>query len=432
MLNKCQIDSDHFTIEEPEELLYNSIKQWLQNDSSELIIEKFRYLFIKGNGCDCLEARQALEDIIKSKYAKAEFNFIFNRCCHLIINEWQRHPILKAKIPLLINQIGLALPLNTAQSRTTRRLRELILKFIESEQYLKLKRLSNLIDRERENSTLNKYQTVGNLIQKYPFLHQQCLLSEDSSYEFQQTITNLQKGIQHRYELDLSRYITYRVRLVEIIRKYKADKKTRIPKRIIQPVKNPTGLSDRDLDRGLSHYIGEIANGYTYRTWALNFRDRFIYIDSHQELKQRLHDYLTFGFNCQYSKEVLSLKLSNYLDNILPDIHANRVDEFTLLRTCSQLLKVLVVDSIHNIDHYLFVDTIASMGETKVIGLLLKIVLLCDKALPYLEQRFAILFSYYESFTQDGVPWLINSLENLQLALSIHFGKVDTSLLKIL
>ena len=432
MLKKCQLDSDHFSIEEKEKLLYNSIKEWLERDSSELIIEKFRYLFIKGNGCDCLEARQALEDIVKSKYAKAEFNFIFNRCCHLIINEWQPHPILKTKIPLLIAQISLTLPLNTAQSRTTRKLRELIINFQESEQYLKLKRLSNLIIRERESNTIDKYQTVGNLIQRYPFLQQQCLLSEDSSYEFQQTITNLQKGIQHRYELDLSRYITYRVRLVEIIRKYKADKKTKIPKRIIQPVKNPTGLSDRDLDRGLSHYIGEIANGYTYRTWALNFRDRFLYITSHQELKQRLYDYLTLGFKCQYTKEILSPKLAHYLDNILPDIHSYKVDEFTLLRTCSQLLKLLVVDSIHNIDRYLFVDMIASLGETKVIGLLLKIVLLCNKALPYLEQRFAILFSYYESFTQDGVQWLINSLENLQLALSIHFGKVDISLLKIL
>ena len=432
MLNKCRLDSDHFSIEEREKLLYDSINGWLQKDSSELIIEKFRYLFIKGNGCDCLQARQALEDIIKSRYARGEFNFIFNRCCHLIINEWQRHPILKAKIPLLIDQIGLVLPLNTAQSRNTRKLRELVLKFQESEQYLKLKRLANIINQNNENSTSNKYQTVGNLIQKYPFLHQQCLLSEDSSYEFQQTIVNLQKGIQHRYELDLSRYITYRVRLVEIIRKYKAEQKTRIPKRIIQPVKNPTGLSDRFLDKGLSHYIGEITNGYTHRTWALNFRDRFVYITTHQELKHRLYDYLTLGFNCQYCREVLSPKLYNYLDSILPDIHANKVDEFTLLRTCSQLLKLLVVDSIYNIDHYFFVDMIASLGETKVVGLLLRIVLLCDKALPYLEQRFAILFSYYESFTQDGVQWLINSLENLQLALSIHFGKVDISLLKIL
>jgi hypothetical protein len=432
MLDRCQFDYDRFSIEESEKILYDSILQWLQRDSSEQIVEKFRYLFIKGNGCDCPQARAALEAIVNSENASREFNFVFNRCCHLIINEWHINPRLRVKIPLLINQIALALPLNSTQSRTTRKLRGLVLSFQESEQYLKLKRLSNLIDRSQENRPIYKQQAISNLIQRYPYLHQQCLLGEDSSYEFKQTITNLQKGIQHRYELDLSRYITYRVRLVEIVRRYKANKQTKIPKNIIQPVKNPTLLSDRDLDRGLRQYLGVRENGYTYHNFALKFRDNFAYINSHKELKQSFYEYLTVGFNCQYSKEVLNPKIFSYLDSILPDVHANKVDEFTLLRTCSLLLKFFVVDSIHNLNHYLFVDLIANLGEIKIIGLLLKIILLCDKAKPYLEQRFAILFAYYEPFTQDGVSWLINSLENLQLALSVHFGKVDLSLVKII
>lgn len=432
MLDRCQFDCDHFSIEEPEKILYDSILQWLQRDSSEQIIEKFRYLFIKGNGCDCPQARAALEIIINTEKLSQEFNFIFNRCCHLIINEWHKSPKLKIKIPLLINQIALLLPLNSTQSRSTRKLRSLVLKFQESEQYLKLKRLSNLIEQSKENRPIHKQQAVSNLIQRYPYLYQQCLLGEDSSYEFKQTITNLQKGMQHRYELDLSRYITYRVRLVEIVRRYKANQQNKIPKNIIQPVKNPTLLSDRDLDLGLRQYLGVRENSYTYHNLASKFRDNFVHISTHKEFKQALYEYLTVGLNGQYSKTFLNPKLFSYLDDILPDIHANRVDEFTLLRTCSLLLKFLIVDSIHNLNHYLFVDMITHLGETKVIGLLLKIILLCDKAKPYLEQRFAILFTYYESFTQDGVPWLINSLENLQLALSVHFGKVDLSLVKII
>ena len=432
MLDKYQFDYDRFSIKQQEKLLYDSLREWLQKDSSERILEKFRYLFIKGNGCDCYQARTALEAIINSENAEQEFIFIFNRCCHIIINEWQVNPRLKTKIPFLIAQIGLALPSSSIQSRSTRKLRTLIINFKESEQYLKLKRLSNLIAQSQENSSTYKHKTVGDLIQRYPYLHQQCLLGEDSDYEFKQTVTNIQKGIQHRYELDLSRYITYRVRLVEIVRRYKANKQTKIPKKIIQPVTNPTLLSDRNLDRGLRQYLGIIENGYTHRNLAFNFRDQFVHINSHQELKHSLYAYLTLGFNCQYSREVFNPKLYSYLENILPDLHANKVDEFTLLRTCSLLLKFLIVDSLYNLDHYLFVDMIANLGEIKVIGLLLKVVLLCDKAKPYLEQRFAILFSYYESFTQDGVPWLINCLEHLQLALSVHFGKVDLSLIKII
>ena len=420
------------SVKEEEKLLYSTIQEWLQKDSSEHIIEKFRYLFIKGNGCDSPQARSALETIVNYKYAKQEFNFIFNRCCQLIINEWQKNPILRLKIPLLINQIALASPAITTQLRTTKKLRLLILNFQKSEQYLKLKRLSKLIRQSHNKTPITKQITIGNLIQRYPYLYQQYLLGEDSSYEYQQTITNFQKGIQHRYELDLSRYITYRVRLVEIVRRYKENQQTKIPKKIIQPVKNPTLLSDRELNLGLRQYLGRGKNGDSSHSLASNFRARFSFFGSHQEFKKELLQYLMLGLNCQYSREVLKPKLSSYLDIILPDLHANKVDDFTLLRTSSLLFKFLVVDSVYDLNHYLFVDAIANLGVIEVIGLLLKIVLLCHKSRPYLEQRFAILFSYYEDFTQDGVSWLINALENLQLALSIHFGHIDLSLVKII
>ena len=432
MLDKCKFDYDRFSIAEKEEIIYDTIREWLQKESSERIIEKFRYLFIKGSGCENPQARAALESLVNTKNAERHFYIMLNRCCQLIINEWHLSPRLRIKIPLLINQISLALAPSVTQSRTTRKLRNLVINFQESEQYLKLKRLGNLIDQSKENRPACVQQKVSNLIQRYPYLHQQCLLSEDSSYEYKQTIINLQKGIQHRYELDLSRYITYRVRLVEIVRKYKANNQTKIPKKIIKPVKNPTLLSDRDLDRGLRQYLGKTENGYNLHDLASKFQDNFVHIGTHSELKQTLYNYLTSELNCKYSKDTLNPKLFNYLDSILPDIHANKVDEFTLLRTCSLLLKFLIVDSIYNANHYLFVNMVSNLGEIKTIGLLLKIVLLCDKAKPYLEQRFAILFAYYELFTRDGVTWLINSLEHLQLALSVHFGQVDLSLIKII
>lgn len=433
MLKKSQLYYDNTSlIKDKEELLYESIEKWLQKDSSEHIIEKFRYLFIKGNGCLCSDARDALETMIELKIAPQEFNIIFNRCCQLIINQWQLNPKLREKIPLLINQIALALPASSTQSRITRRLRELILYFQKSEQYIKLKRLSNLIRQSQNKTSETQHNTVGNLIQRYPYLYQQCLLGEDSNREYKQTIYNLQKGSQHRYELNLSRYITYRVRLVEIVRRYKANNQTKIPKKIIKPVKNPTLLSDRDLDRGLREYVGVIDNyKNTYHDLASNFRDKLTNFDSHKELKYNLLNYLTTGINNEYYKKELEPKIAHCLDSILPDSHANKVDEFTLLRTCSLLLKFLVVDNMHSLNHYLFVDMIAHLGEIKVIGLLLKIVLLCDKAKPYLEQRFAILFSHYEYLTNDGVVWFINALENLQLALTIHFGQIDLSILKI-
>jgi hypothetical protein len=88
-----------------------------------------------------------------------------------------------------------------------------------------------------------------------------------------------------------------------------------------------------------------------------------------------------------------------------------------------------VVESPQRPNHFIFVDLITNLGATLTIGLLLKIVLLCRKVKPYLEKRFAILFNHYESYTRDGVPWLITSLENLNIALSVHFGAADLSCL---
>jgi hypothetical protein len=103
-----------------------------------------------------------------------------------------------------------------------------------------------------------------------------------------------------------------------------------------------------------------------------------------------------------------------------------------MIRTCSGLFKFLVVDSLQFPDRDFYLDLIGNLGETKTVGLLLKIVLLCSKVKPSLEKRFSILFNHYESSHREGVPWLIKSLENLQVAFSIHFGAVDLSLFKII
>jgi len=77
-----------------------------------------------------------------------------------------------------------------------------------------------------------------------------------------------------------------------------------------------------------------------------------------------------------------------------------------------------------------FIDLISNLGPTQTTGLLLKIVLICHKVKAYLEKRLAILFAHYEFSTRTGVMWLVKALENVNLALSTNFGKVDVSFLR--
>ena len=96
------------------------------------------------------------------------------------------------------------------------------------------------------------------------------------------------------------------------------------------------------------------------------------------------------------------------------------------------MFKCLVVDSKGNLDHQRYLELVAYLGEVKTIGLLLKLVLLCSKVKFYLEQRFSILFSYYETVAEDRASWLVKSLENLQVAFSVYFGQADFSLIQII
>jgi hypothetical protein len=52
-------------------------------------------------------------------------------------------------------------------------------------------------------------------------------------------------------------------------------------------------------------------------------------------------------------------------------------------------------------------------------------VLLCDKVKPYLEQKFAILFKHYEDYTKDNTKWLVDSLENLNVAFSTNLRRMN-------
>ena len=419
-------------IKNQSEIIYHHLQDCLERDSPEIIIERFRYLFIKGSGYQDKEIRTALDGIIESSSSPSDFYYFLNRCCQIIISYWYKHSKFKSSIPLLIAQLDLALPPGSAHSKFAKKLRQLIKSFQTTDQYFNLKRLGKLIVQSQPNFQAETDKSVGSLIKRYPCLYQHCLLGQDSSYEFQKTIRKIQKKIQHNYDFRLSQYVTYRARLAEIDRQAQLSNSKINDKSLIKPVKNPTLISDRKLDKTLHQYIGKVEKDHSYQDLACNFLNQTAGIIPYQVFRNELYQYLTSGLNSEYCKSKLNPKISKCLQETLPNRGKGKIDDFSMTRACSHLLKTLILDSKNNPEHYLFIDMIVNMGTTEVIGFLLKIVLICPKVKPCLEQKFAILFSHYESFTKDELTWLINSLEKLQLAFSIHFGKVDFSLAKMI
>jgi hypothetical protein len=429
--------TSHSTKQEQQQI-YNHLLYCVKSESSIEVLERFNHLFVRATGYKDNHIRTALEKIIDANNAELEFPLFFNRCCHIIINRWQMQPNLKYEIVELLILIERALPPGEAYSRTSRKLRQLVKDFQNTEYYLRIQRLARLIDGSLEPDKRRSHRietvtnSVGDLIQRYPYLHQHCLLTEASTDEFQQTVQTIQSGIQSNYELNLSQYITNRVRLTRLVKQYKAANQNKIPKRLVKKVDNPTLLSDRELDKALRHYIGKVEQNYSYYDLAQNFLTHTSQVKTYREFKADLYEYIISGVDSKYGELNFYHELHNYLQETLTDFDHRELDEFLTLRTYCQLFKFLVVDGKSNFNHEHYLDLVNHLGEVRTIGLLLKLVLLCGKVKPYLEQRFSILFSHYETVAEDRAPWLVKSLENLQVAFSIHFGEADFSLIQII
>ena len=413
-------------IGDQEQKLYDHLLQLVQGETPSQLVDRYRCLFVEGIGYPDLIVQEALDQIVMAATADHDFKFVLNRCCHILLNRWQARPHSTTAISDLVALFETAPSLpNTdfTRARAVKRLRELAKQFSESDQHLTLRRFAQVIDQTSDSSNNAEQKPLVTLIRRYPYLYEHCLVTEGSPEEHQQSIRELQTKVQRQYEVDLSQYVTYQVRRSQIAQNSCPD----LAKRVIPLVKNPTLLDDRELLNALQQYVGKVQGSYTSRELAQRFINHSSHTHSYRAFKDDLYQYLTASVDPEYGNRQFNNQLYNHLKQTLPESNTQRPTDFLLVRTCSQLLNFLVVDHANRPHHFVFVDLIANLGPTATIGLLLKIVLICRKVKPYLEKRFSILFSHYESRARQGVQWLIDAMENLNVALCTNFSSIDLS-----
>lgn len=411
-----------------EQVLYQHLLNLVKSESPTNLIDRVRTLFIDGVGYPDPEISQLIEKITTSEQAEGEFNSIINRCLHILINHWQMETKTQAAVPELVTLFEESCSSNTyrlAQSRNTRRLRNLVQQFAHSEQYTHLQRLVSVVDTRRDIPVDENSRPLGTLISRYPYLYAHSLLNESSAYEHQQTVLQLQAEKQRQYETDLSRYVTYKVRQAQLSRQLSTSQ----CQRIVHPIQNPTLLSDRELYVAVKQFAGRAEGSSTYRDLAQNFITHSSQTLTFRDFKDDLFEYLIPTIDSEYGRRQFNDKLHQQLKDTLPQSDSQKLNDFLIVRTCSQLLNFLVVESSQKPNHYVLIDLLSNIGPVFVMALLLKIVLVCRKVKPYLEKRFAILFNHYDAYTRETVQWLIKTLENLNVALSTNFGAADLSFL---
>ena len=383
----------------PDELLlYTYLIDHVKVEPPSKLIELFRCLFIEGMEDSCSQVWQALERIVSSDLADKEFKFILNRSCYIPINHWENNPRFKEAIAKLIALFETP-PTQVARSRTTQRLRQLVQCFRQTEQYRVLRYESGNAESRRLRTFLGRY----------PFIYEHCLLTNDSTDEQRQKVRSKQTQQQQQFDINLSQYITYQ----------------QLPKNS-RSVKNPTLLSDDELNIAIQQFTGKVDGSNTYKDLAERFRTSSRWTPCYRTFKKELYDdYLTASTNINYGNHQFNQKLQKLLQSTLFEYDTQRLSPILLVKTCRKLLDFLVVESAEQPQHYIFLDLTSNLGITPTIGLLLKIVLLCHQVKPYLEQKFAILFKHYEDYTKDKTQWLVDSLENLNVAFSTNLRMMN-------
>ncbi|MBD2260954.1 hypothetical protein H6G13_25605 [Pseudanabaena sp. FACHB-2040] len=413
-----------------EQRLYDHLLGCVALHSPEEMVARFQSLFIEGIGYPDREMLLVLDDILNAPEVDQYFRYILNRCCHILINRWQSHSQFQNAIPdlvTLLEQPPSRRINDYSRSRPVRRLRSVVQEFLDTEQYLTLKRLARVVEaRQQQRKAMEEdagSKPLGTLIDRYPYLYEHCLVSEDSDLEHQQHIRRIQAEAQHKFEVDLSHYVTYRVRLSRLNRQ--GVDKTQVSR--LRPIDNPTLLSDQDLISSLKQFSVNGGDGQSYREVAHRFMVNGGQTRSYKSFKADLYDYITAGVEPGYGRRQFNKLLSQQLIEAYPDSDHKPLNDFLVVRTCSQLFNFLVVDSAHSGQHFVFVDLINNLGPLWTTGLLLRILLICRMVRPYVERRFSILFNHYEASSRDTVAWLVNVLENLNIALSLNFGTLDLS-----
>jgi hypothetical protein len=404
-----------------EQLVYDHLLYWVQIEMPEQVIDRFRSIFFNSFHYSNGEVLAALDRVTLLPQAQNCFKLFFNRCCYILINRWQSQPLFQDAVPeffaLLESPISPPVA-GLGRSPAVKRLRALVQGYQKSEHFQRLRRTTQfLLEDERDISAIgrNGSKPLLGLIRRYPYLYSHCLISDVSSPEQKQAIRQAEMVAQKRFEQDLSQYLTYDFR------------RQRPSGRVIQPIRNPTLLSDDELRGAMKQFVGKVDGSSTYRDLAHRFTVQASQVQNCNAFKDDFFDYLTTAVDTRFGGGRFHNQLRQQIETITAAHSGQKFNDFTLVRTCNQLLSFLIVDNPQHPQHYVFMDLLNNVGTTSTVGLLLKIVLVCNKIKPYLEKRFAILFSHYETHSRSSMKWLVGCLEQLNVAWSAHFGSRDFS-----
>ncbi|TVQ11319.1 MAG: hypothetical protein EA368_05670 [Leptolyngbya sp. DLM2.Bin27] len=392
-------------------MLYQHFQYWRKHEDPQALIERFYNLFFDSVSYPDSSVASALISLSQQDTADREFKYVLNRCCYTLINLWYTQPRDHWAILKLV-QLFEDLPPAASAHPKSQKINHLVQGFSQTEQYASLVRLREILqpsEADCPTPAAIEEQPLGHRIRHYPFLYDNSLLTKDSGQEQKQNINDLRHRAETSLGIRLARYHAQSQR---------SDR--------IEPAANPTLLDAEGLNAALSFYTGK-ANGRTHRDQARWFATYSKTVRSFRDFKDEFVDYLIQPIAAaepKYGGNHFTRNLRQYLRETLAEFDNQPLNSFILVETCRRLLNFLVVDSPQRPVFRNFRYLVNDVGHALTMGLLLRLVLFCSAAKPWLERCFSVLFNLHERRICKEVPWLVTSLEHANVALITNFGDV--------
>jgi hypothetical protein len=392
--------------------LYDHLLDLRSHGEAEDLLRGFQCLFVVGRGYPDPVAQALVDRLLEAPWADKEFHHILNRSCYILINHWLMYPDARPLVAQLIDALAEAAQSQGVSPRS-RRMRKLFNQFVSSDQFQGLQRCSKAVSAKDDDYSLS------GLIHRYPNLYPHYLSDLDSSESGPQMMQQLQAERTRKFEQDLFQY----------------SQQLLIPRiGSTAAIKNPTLLSNEQLEKAVRQFAGKAERGMSYRDEALGFLHHAAGVPNCRVLKDMLYSYITDALDKaghgKYARTRFNGALDQHLRTVIQQHEQQPPQPFLLGRICTQVVDLLVPSPNKGLErHAFFTDLIGNLGPTFITSLLLRLVLLgrsakhgAEMLKGQVERKFAEIFCHYEKSGCDGLEWFIHCLDNWMVASTIHLS----------
>ncbi|MCT7974063.1 hypothetical protein [Laspinema olomoucense] len=380
-----------------EEIIYSYFLALVATTSPEIVTIEFKTLFIEFVNTD--KNTDAWNVLFRIIYAEDEdkFHKILNRCCYILVNNWQSSRN-NAAIQDLIQMFQDKTIGSYTASMSLHRLRTWLGNFSNSDDY---KALELFASRSEDGPWSHRYSS-------YLLAHQSVF---GKSKEQKEAAKALSRQLKERFKFDLAMYT--------------ARSQSQLVSAEV-PNKNPTGLGNDVLrliktvvaKRGPYNYLN-LANIFINQTQGVTYKS----------FKIALKKYLIFSVEHQTFVDTINNKLSHKLLELGKNHDSEILSPILLENTCKKTIDFLTTETGKE-PSLLFILLLANGNPMTLAIVLLKLVLICKSCSPHLEACLANLIRYYEEQSQTECKWLINFLEVVRITFAIYADNVEYNVVR--